>query len=250
MQQLKDNSAQGPADKFAKELSKGEFMKAANEIKKLQEQLKSGKMTEKDKAALKEQLAEMSKQLEKLANLDERKKQLEEAVKNGGLSKEQFQQEMAKLEQQSKSLQKLSQLANKLAEAQDAMQKGDTKKAAEKLGMTEQQLSDMAKNMEELASLDEAMTQLQEAKDGINSDDLNQLGEALGSMGMGDRMGNNTANGTAPSTKPVKGQSFIDIQAEIVTSTGNSADALSNQKVPRNIEKHIKGYFDQINNGK
>ena len=287
LQQLKDNSTQGPADKFAKELSKGEFMKAANEMKKLQEQLKSDKMTEKDKSALKEQLAEMSKQLEKLANLDERKKQLQEAVKNGGLSKEQFDQEMSKLEQQSKSLQKLSQLANKLAEAQDAMAKGDTKKAAEKLGMSEQQLSEMAKNMEELASLDEAMAQLQEAKDGINSDDLNQLGEALGAMGAGDRQGTNGANGlgrgrgrgdrpeapaatstyttkvkqqlgkgkavaegTAPSTKPVKGQSFIDIQAEIVTNTGNSADALSNQKVPRNIEKHIKGYFDQINNGK
>ena len=287
LQQLKDNSTQGPADKFAKELAKGEFLKAANEMKKLQEQIKSGKMTEKDKTSLKEQLSEMSKQLEKLANLEERKKQLEEAAKNGGLSKEQFQQEMAKLEQQSKTLQKLSQMANKLAEAQDAMAKGDMKKAAEQLGMTEQQLSEMAKNVQELASLDEALAQLQEAKDGINGDDLNQLGEALGGMGMGERMGSNSASGlgrgrgrgdrpeapdatstystkvkqqlgkgkavavgTAPSTSPVKGQSFIDIQAEIVTNTGNSADALSNQKVPRNIEKHIKGYFDQINNGK
>src|SRR5262249_7867256 len=93
LQQLKDIANQGPADQFAKDVMKGDFMKAVNELKKLQEQLKSGKMTEADKKALQEQLAEMSKQLQKLASLDQRKQQLEEAKKNGALSKEQFEQE-------------------------------------------------------------------------------------------------------------------------------------------------------------
>ena len=29
-----------------------------------------------------------------------------------------------------------------------------------------------------------------------------------------------------------------------------SAEALSNQKIPKYVEKHIRGYFDQINRGK
>lgn len=287
LQQLKDMSSAGPADQFAKDLAKGDFLKAVNELKKLQEKLASGKMTEADKKALKEQLGEMSKQLQKLANLDQRKKQLEDALKNGGLTKEQFKQEMAKLEEQAKALGKVAQMAQKLGAAQEALQKGDMKKAAEALGTTEKQLSEMAKNMQELQSLDSAMADLQDAKNGMTGDSLNMLGEDLDGLSMGGmnrRNGGNAMNrgqgqgdraeapdktaqyttkvkqqfgkgkavaeGTAPANQPVKGQSVIDIQGEMATTTGKEADALSNQKVPRGIEKHVRFYFDQINKGK
>ncbi len=287
LQKLKEMSSNGPADQFSKNLMKGDFAKAAEELKKLQEKLKSGALTEKDKTALKEQLAEMSKHLEKLAGLEDRKKQLEEARKSGGLSEEQFKQEMAKLNEQSKSLQKLAKMASKLNEAQQALQKGDMKKAAEALGMTEKQVAEMAKNLEELQSLDGALADLQDAKNGMTGDDLNSLGESLSrgdrdarnrgngnnasrrGRGAGDRAeaedetaqyttkvqqqlgkGKAFAAGTAPPTAPIKGQSVINVQGELETSSGNAADALSNQKVPRNIEKHIRGYFDQINKGK
>ena len=133
--------SQGPADEFAKDLAKGDFKKAAEQLKKLQEKLQSGKMTEAEKKALKEQLGEMAKKLNDLANLEQRKKQLEEARKNGGLSEQQYEREMEKLNEQSKSLKQLQQLASKLGKAQEALQKGDTKKAAESLGMTQQQLA-------------------------------------------------------------------------------------------------------------
>jgi hypothetical protein len=287
LQQLKDMSSQGPADEFAKNLAKGDFDKAMKELQRLQEKLVSGKLTEAEKKALKEQLTEMAKQLQKLANLEQRKKQLEEARKNGGLTKEQFEQEMAKLNEQARSLQKLAQMAQKLDAAQKAMQKGDMKKAAEALGTTQQQLAEMAKNMKELESLDSALADLQDAKNGLNGDGLNQLGDTLDGLGLrngmrqngqngsrrgrgaGDRpeapdntalyttkvkqqlkKGKAIAEGTAPSNTPVKGVSVIDIQGEIDAAAGNAADALTNQKVPRNIEKHIRGYFDQINKGK
>jgi hypothetical protein len=285
LQQLKDMSTGGPAEQFAKDLARGDFLKAANELKNLKEKLQNGKMTEAEKKALKEQLNEMSKQLQKLANLEERRKQLEEAMKNGGLSKQQFEQEMAKLDEQAKSLKQLQQMAQKLAQAQQQLQQGDTKKAAETLGMTEQQVAEMARNMQELESLDSALADLQDAKNGLAGDGLNQLGDELEGMGnrMGRRMGNglgrgrgqgdrpeapdNTAtyqtkvkqqlgkgkavaNGTAPPNTPIKGEATIDIQGEIAAATGEAANALTNQKVPRNIEKHIRGYFDQINKGK
>src|SRR5262249_626786 len=106
LQQLKDLATSGPAEQFAKDLAKGNFQKAANERKRLQEKRRAGQLSEAEKKALKEQLGEMAKQLQKLANMEDRKKQLEEALKNGGLTKQQFEQEMAKLNEQSKSLQK------------------------------------------------------------------------------------------------------------------------------------------------
>ncbi len=286
LQQLKDASSQGPADQFAKDLAKGDFLKAANELKRLQEKLSSGKMSEKEKTALKEQLKEMANQLQKLANLEERKKQLEEARKNGGLSQQQFEQEMAKLNEQAKSLQKLQQMAQNLDAAQKAMKAGDMKKAAEALGATQEQVAQMAKNLQELEALDGAMADLQDAKNALTGDGMNQLGEAMQGMGRmdgnmrngqnglgrgrgaGDRpeapdstatyttqvkqqlqKGKAIATGTAPSNSPVKGHSVIEVQGEMATASGNAADALSNQKVPRNVEKHIRGYFDQINKG-
>ena len=194
LQKLKEMASNGPADEFSKNLMKGDFAKAAQELKHLQEKLKSGSLTQKDKTALKEQLAEMSKQLEKLAGLEDRKKQLEEALKSGGLSKEQFKQEMAKLNEQSKSLQKLSKLASKLGEAHEALERGDLKKAAQALGVTERQVAEMAKNLEELQSLDGALADLQDAKNGLTGDDLNALGESLSRSGRDGRNRGNANN--------------------------------------------------------
>ena len=288
LQQLKDLAKMGPGDEFTKSLAKGDFMKAATELKKLQEKLKSGKMTEAEKKQLKEQVAEMAKKLEKLANLDQRKQQLAEALKNGGLSKEQFQKEMQKLEEQAKSLQQLQNLAAKLDEAQKQLEKGNAKEAAKALGMTEEQLAEMAKQLQEIEALDGALADLQDAKNGMTGDGMNQLGDALDNLGMrGDRrnrMGKGSGNrgrgegdrpeapdstssytaktklqankgkavmqGFAPPQSPFKGQSVLDIQQEIATSEGLSADALSNQKIPKTVEKHVRGYFDQLNKGK
>jgi hypothetical protein len=55
--------------------------------------------------------------------------------------------------------------------------------------------------------------------------------------------------GLTRSNNTVKGQTTIDIQGEMETAAGLSAEALTNQKVPKNVEKHIRGYFDQIVKG-
>jgi hypothetical protein len=286
LQQLKEMANSGPADQFAKDLAKGDFKKAAEQLQKLQEKMQSGKMTEDEKKALKEQLTEMAKKLNDLANLEQRKKQLEEARKNGGLSEQQFQREMDKLNEQAKSLKQLQQLANKLGNAAESLQKGDTKKAAESLGMSQEQMAEMAKQLEELDSLDAAMAELQDAKNGMGPDGMNQLGSDMNSFGrglsqrkgMGNGLGRGRGQGDRPEAadetatyttkvkqqlkkgkavslgfttpgKTVKGDSVIDIQAEIEAGTGSVADALSNQKIPKNVEKHIRSYYDQLNKG-
>ncbi len=285
LEQLKQLGNQGPADQFAKELAKGDFKKAADQIQKLQDRLKSGTLTETEKKALKEQLGEMAKKLAQLSNMDERKKQLEEARKNGGLSEKQFEREMQKLAERSKSLQKIGELASQLAKAKDALEKGDAKKAAESLGMTEKQLSDMAKQLQEMQALDSAMADVQDAKEGMSNDGMNQLGDDLNSLGMGNfsrrpgngngmgrgrgqgdrpesptetatyktkvdqqlKKGKAVATGFTTPSKNIKGESILDIQGEIDAATGSSADALSNQRIPKSLEKHVRSYYDQLN---
>jgi hypothetical protein len=286
LKQLKELGSQGPADQFAKDLARGDFKKAAEQLQQLKDKMQSGKLSEAEKKALKEQLADMAKKLSDLANLDQRKKQLEEARKNGGLSEQQFQREMDKLNEQSKALKQLQQLASKIGQAANELAKGDAKKAAESMGMTQQQLSEMAKQLEEMQTLDGAMADIQDAKNGISSDGMNQLGEDLNALGMGLGMRKGNGNGlgrgrgrgdrpeapdeTATYTtkvkqqlkkgkavlqgfttpgKSVKGNSVIDIQGEIDAGTAGIADALSNQKIPKNLEKHIRSYYDQLNKG-
>jgi myosin heavy subunit len=286
LKQLKELGSQGPADQFAKDLARGDFQKAAEQLKKLQEKLQSGKMSEAEKKALKEQLGEMAKKLHELANLEQRKKQLEDARKNGGITQQQYEREMQKLQEQSKGLEQLKQLASKLGKAQEALQQGDAQKAAQAMGMTQQQLAEMAKQLEEMQSLESAMADVQDAKNGMSGDAMNQLGDDLNSLGMnfsmrrgnGNGMGRARAQGDRPEApdetavytskvqqqlkkgkavlqgfttpgKTVKGESVIDIQGEIEAGTGAAADALSNQKIPRNLEKHIRAYYDQLNKG-
>jgi hypothetical protein len=286
LQQLKEMANQGPADQFAKDLARGDFKKAAEQLQKLQDKLQSGKLSETEKKALKEQLAEMSKKLSDLANLEQRKKQLEEARKNGGLTEQQFQREMDKLNEQSKTLKQLQQLAGKLGKAADALKNNDPKQAAESLGMTQQQMSEMAKQLEEMQSLDAALAEVQDAKNGMTADGQNQLGDDMNSFGLGmsqrKGMGNGLGRGRGQGDRPeapdetalytskvqqqlkkgkavslgfttpgktVKGNVVIDIQAEIDAGTGAGAEALTNQKIPRNLEKHIRSYYDQLNKG-
>jgi hypothetical protein len=286
LQQLKEMSDSGPADEFAKEMARGDFQKAAEELKKIQEKMSKGELSESEKKALQQQLAEMKQQLEKLANMDERKKQLEEARKNGALTQQQYEQELNKLEQQAQNLDKLQKLAQQLGQAQQAMQQGDMNKAANTLGMSQEQLQELAKQVEELQTLDAALADLQDAKSGLSGEGMNQIGEALDGMG---RMGmnrNNNGNGLgrgrgqgdrpeapddvsfhntktqqqygkgkavitgfAPPKGVTKGESVLDVQAELEATGEGIAEAMSNQRVPKAVEKHVLGYFDKIRKG-
>jgi hypothetical protein len=286
LQNLKSMANNGPADEFVKDLAKGDFKKAADQLQKLQEKLAKGDMSEADKKALKEQIGEMAKKLNDLANLEQRKKQLEEARKNGGLTQQQFEREMDKLNEQAKSLKQLQKLASKLDEVHKALQAGDKKKAAEAMGMSQQQMEDMAKQLEEMESLDSALADVQGAKNGMDGEGSNQLGNDLNNLGMGMNqrkgMGNGLGRGrgqgerpiapddtatyttkvkqqlkkgkavfqglTTP-TKTVKGETVIDIQGEIDAAAGTGADALTNQKIPKSLEKHVRAYYDQLNKG-
>ncbi|MDG3004490.1 hypothetical protein [Paludisphaera mucosa] len=287
LQQLKDMGEKGPMDQLAKDLARGDFAKAMEQVKELQEKLKSDKLTAAEKKALEKQLGEAAKKLSEVANMADRKKQLDEARKNGGLNQEQYEREVEKLKQQAKNLQQLQKLAEKLGQAQQAMQKGESKQAAEAMGEARQQLADMAKNAEEMQALDDALAEVMDAKNGM-AEGLNQLGEGLPGMndmfsnrrsnnnngsgrgrGAGDRAeaaddtatfktktdqqiqkGKAVFQGFGEPGKAVKGEARINIQAELEAASGGAADALSNQRIPKSLEKHVRSYYDQLNKGR
>jgi hypothetical protein len=122
----------------------------------------------------------------------------------------------------------------------------------------------------------------------MSGDGMNQLGDDMGNRfgmggnrtkGMGNGLGRGRGQGERPEApdetatyttkvkqqlkkgkavslgfttpgKTVKGDAIIDIQGEIEAGTGSVADALSNQKIPKNLEKHIRSYYDQLNKGR
>src|SRR5262249_32603402 len=61
--------------------------------------------------------------------------------------------------------------------------------------------------------------------------------------------GKAVVEGFAPPSKLIKGDSVITGQAEIEASGAAAAEALSNQKVPKSVQKQVIGYFDQIRKG-
>jgi hypothetical protein len=137
-----------------------------------------------------------------------------------------------------------------------------------------------------MESLDRAMADLMECKNSMNDVGMNKRGDTLGSMdneglrkGLDNGLGRGRGQGDRPETRDeaatystkvqqqirkgkavlqgfthptmtIKGQSTIDIQGEMAAATAADADALSNQRIPKNVEKHIRAYYHQINNGK
>jgi hypothetical protein len=200
---------------------------------------------------------------------------------------ENYVQQMAKLQQQAEEMQKLAQLAQQLAQAQEKMTAGEMQKAAEALGMSQEQLEQMAQAAQELEALDSTLADLQDAKNGMAGDGMNQLGdqlEGMGSLGEGNRPGNNNGmgrgkgqgdraeapdstsaydtkvkqqigkgkaimTGLADPSKQVKGESILADQATVEAAAGAAAEALTDQKIPSESKHHVSDYFDKLRKG-
>ncbi|HEX8199374.1 MAG TPA: hypothetical protein VF590_02725, partial [Isosphaeraceae bacterium] len=177
----------------------------------------------------------------------------------------------------------------KLGQVQQALAQGDMQKAAASLGMSQQQLQQMAREIQELETLDGALADLQDAKNGMTGGDgLNQFGDDLTNglgmglnqngrpgqglgrgRGQGERpeaadktatyktksqpqysRGKAVLEGFGPSGQQNKGDSLIEAQETVEAAGGVAAEALSNQKVPNTVKKHVAGYFDELRKGR
>jgi hypothetical protein len=186
------NLSQGPADKVAQAMKEGNFQKALNEVKNLQEKLKNDELTEAEKKALAEQLSQMEKKLQEMVEAHERaKEELAERIKQAEKAGDkatagQLQQQMEKLQQRDKQMGQMQQMANKLGQAKQAMQQGDMQSAASQLGEMSKDLQQMQAELAQLETLDEMLDQIADAKDSMNCENCKGMGcEMCRGMGQG-----------------------------------------------------------------
>jgi septal ring factor EnvC (AmiA/AmiB activator) len=170
---LKDFS-KGPADKMMDAMKNGNWDKAKQELQKLNDQLKSGKMSESSAKELQKQIEQLKQKLEQAsadrkAAIDDLKKQIDEQKKQGHLAEAgKLQQKLDQLQKQQKQSKQLQQMAKQLAQAQQALQQGDKKGAAKAMDQMMQQMQQMQKDMKEGEMLQMAMDQLEMAKNAMD----------------------------------------------------------------------------------
>ena len=195
LSQLKDLK-QGPADKLSEALKSSNFKAALDAVNDLRNDLNMGKLTEQQKKALEQQIAQMQQKLQEMvAAHNQEKKDLERQIQqkmDSGDRKAaaELQEKLDRLSQQEQQMKKMAQMAQKLGDAQQAMQKGDGQKASEALGELADAVEAMQQEMDELEMLDGALAQLEGAKDAMNCEGCDGEGcSACQTMGMGMGMG-------------------------------------------------------------
>lgn len=168
-----DKLNKGPAEKMAQAMKDGDWQKALEELKTLNEQLKQGELSEEAKKALAEQLKNLEQKLADMAkahkqSMEDLKKQIEQQQQQGNLAKAgELQQKLDSMQAQQSQMDKLNQLGMKMGEAQQAMKAGDMSKAAEAMEQMMQQMESLDAAMQEGEMLDAAMAEMQMAKDAM-----------------------------------------------------------------------------------
>jgi len=191
------NMKQGPADKMAQAMKDGDFQKALNELKDLQEKIKNNKLSDEEKQQLAKQLDQMKNKLKEMVDAHQQaKRDLEKAVEDrtkagdlDGAGK--LQRQLDQLNSMNDQMSQMQQMANSLSQCSQCLSKGDTQTAASQMNELAQQLQDMQDQLDELETLSEVMDEIAMCKDMMNCGMCNGEGcqGCMGQWGQGNGMG-------------------------------------------------------------
>lgn len=188
------NLSKGPADKMFEAMKKGDWQAAQQELKKLQEKLAKGELSEEDKQNLSKQMEQLQKkmaeaQAERKQAMEDLKKQIEKQKQQGNMQRAgELQQKLDQMQQQKQQMKMMQQMAQKAAECQQCMKQGDQAGAAQAMQSMMQSMEQMQQQMSETEMLDAAMDQLQMAKDSMNCSECQGSGcQSCMSMAMSDK---------------------------------------------------------------
>lgn len=279
----------GPADKMAQALKEGNFEKAIEELKQLKEQMEKGELKEADKEKLAQQLQQMKQKMQEMAEAHrEAKKDLERQIQQkkaeGDLEAvNKLQKQLDDLQKADKQMSRMESMADKCEACQAAMKAGDSKKAAEELAKLEKDLESMQADLEQLETISELMDELADAKDAMRGEQEGDMGkgsmmnEPMDQLGFGDGMNEGKGQGFRPEQETATGtydsrqratpkagaavrmgdaggpnranQSTADIKEQIISSLSKDADALTDQRLPRSQQDHVKEYYQRLRKG-
>ncbi len=282
LDQLK-NIDRGPADKFAQDISKGDLKQAADDLKKLKDQLENGNLTERQKAELAKQLEQMKDKLNKLAESHKAaqadlQKQAEQMRKAGqAADAEKLEQQLRQLQQQAPQMQQLQNMAEKLGQCAQCAKQGNAKDAAKALDEMQGCMAKMQQQLDEMQMLNDAEKQLAQAKNqmvcpfcgGAGCEKCNPIpGVGLGKgKGIGERPESKTKTSTYDSNVKqkvgrgtarvvdlvdgpnIKGNVESQIQEEFDSTRRGSADPSSGRQIPKKLSEHAREYFDNLREG-
>lgn len=203
LDKLKD-IAKGPADKMADALKEGDFGKAQEEMKKLNEELKAGKLSKEDQEKLAKQLDQMKDKMQQ--GMQDQKEarerlqqQIEQKLAEGNVGEAaKMQQQLDQMNQNAQQQeQMMQQLADKLGQAAQALKEGgDPKQASEMLDKLAKDLEKMQEQLDQIENLQEVLDQLADAKDAMNCPNCQGAGCAQCQQnGDGDKLSSKKGNG-------------------------------------------------------
>ncbi|MDQ7013082.1 MAG: hypothetical protein Q9O74_04210 [Planctomycetota bacterium] len=196
---------QGELSEFARQLSRGNFDKARQELESLNQKLQNGELSQEQKEKLTEQMKNLAEQMQ---NLSEQQGALEQALQQAGVSPEQAKQlasnpqAMQQALEKNKNLndaqkQQLQQMANAMQQAASQCQGMSQAMSQMASSMSQQSGEGGQEAMDAMSGQLSAMEQMQAEMQGI-SDAMGQcqsqmaaLGECSGGSGSGWAQGAN-----------------------------------------------------------
>ena len=181
-------------------------------------------------------------------------------------------------------MEQLSQMAQQMKQAAEGMKKGDNKQAADAMAKLSEKLGGLQQEMDEMEMLDSAMEDIAECKSAMAckecegegckacQGDGDKFGDKWmrqdmaqgGGRGAGARperkndtsmydsqvkqnvgRGSSVVTGAAPGPNR-KGQVQEEIKGEFTSAEQQTAEALSDQRLPHDYRDHAKKYFDAL----
>lgn len=172
----------GPAQKAADAMKRGDWARAREELKRLNDQIAKGDLTEEQKKQLAEQLGKMADKLNQAADahreaMKSLERQIKEQREQGDLAKaNELQQKLDQLRQQAPQMGPMQKLASQMRDAQQAMEKGDAQQAQQAMQQMQQAMEQMAQQAADAEMIEATLEQLEMAKDAMNCQQCNGAG--------------------------------------------------------------------------
>jgi len=151
----------GPTKDLKEALSMADLEKAKEEVKKLTDDLKQGKLSEEQKKEMEKKLKEMQEKLKDLAE----QKQRREKIASSDMDPEEKKRELAKIDKECQNMKSLADLAEKLGQCQQSLQQGDGEQAAQALSEALDKLGEMELDQKELERLQQMAADLDKLKE-------------------------------------------------------------------------------------
>jgi hypothetical protein len=164
---------QGPADRIAKAVKDGDFPKALEELKKLQDQLKNDQMTEDEKQQLVKQLEQLRDRLQEMVDRHEQaKRDMQEEIQRRQAAGDlegagRMQRQLDQFNAMNDWMNRMQQMADSLNQCKQCLQEGQGGQAAEGLGQLAESLEQLQDAMDQLETLDQIMDDIAMAKDAM-----------------------------------------------------------------------------------